>query len=175
VRLIQLFVNSYDDLTETETINNPNDLSRWLGRRGFPPGRRPLRPTDVTRLHAVREALRAVFTSHNGGGPPDVETIELLNAESARATLAAAFSPAGQPNVEGPAPGVPGLLAALFAAGIAGAQQGMWERLKACPGCGWVFYDHSRNGRGIWCTMAICGSRAKMRAYRRRRSRGLTP
>ncbi|GAA4042222.1 CGNR zinc finger domain-containing protein [Nonomuraea soli] len=52
---------------------------------------------------------------------------------------------------------------------------GRWARLKACPDCGWVFYDHSRNGSRRWCVMNPggseargCGSIAKVRAYRQR-------
>lgn len=40
------------------------------------------------------------------------------------------------------------------------------KRIKECPtveGCGWLFYDSSRNGRRNWCSMRGCGSRAKMR------------
>jgi predicted RNA-binding Zn ribbon-like protein len=50
---------------------------------------------------------------------------------------------------------------------------GTWSRLKACPGvhCGWAFYDHSRNQSGSWCSMSVCGSRAKVREYRRRKKR----
>jgi predicted RNA-binding Zn ribbon-like protein len=50
---------------------------------------------------------------------------------------------------------------------------GSWHRLKACPGvhCGWAFYDHSRNQSGSWCSMSVCGSRAKAREYRRRNRR----
>jgi predicted RNA-binding Zn ribbon-like protein len=50
---------------------------------------------------------------------------------------------------------------------------GSWQRLKACPGrhCGWVFYDHSRNNSGRWCSMSVCGGREKARAhYHRQRS-----
>jgi predicted RNA-binding Zn ribbon-like protein len=50
-----------------------------------------------------------------------------------------------------------------------------WSRLKACPDCQWVFYDHSRNGSKRWCLMTAggpdgrsCGSIAKVRAYRAR-------
>jgi predicted RNA-binding Zn ribbon-like protein len=44
-------------------------------------------------------------------------------------------------------------------------------RVHRCPGrnCGWLFLDTS--GRRRWCSMATCGSRAKMRAmYARRRA-----
>ncbi|MFL5798453.1 MAG: CGNR zinc finger domain-containing protein [Actinomycetota bacterium] len=43
--------------------------------------------------------------------------------------------------------------------------------VRACPGsdCGWLFLD--RTGRRRWCTMAICGNRAKARRhYARHRS-----
>jgi predicted RNA-binding Zn ribbon-like protein len=48
---------------------------------------------------------------------------------------------------------------------------GTWDRLKACPGhdCGWAFYDHSRNQTGRWCSMSVCGGRAKARAHYHRR------
>jgi predicted RNA-binding Zn ribbon-like protein len=48
---------------------------------------------------------------------------------------------------------------------------GSWSRVKACQNdtCRWLFVDGSRNRSRTWCTMAICGSRMKSRAYRARR------
>ena len=45
---------------------------------------------------------------------------------------------------------------------------GTWRRLKACreDTCQWAFYDRSKNRSGTWCSMAVCGNRAKARAYR---------
>jgi len=44
-----------------------------------------------------------------------------------------------------------------------------------CPGqgCGWVFLDPP--GRRRWCTMAICGNRAKARRYATRRRGAAAP
>lgn len=38
-------------------------------------------------------------------------------------------------------------------------------RISACPGqgCGWLF--HNATGRRRWCSMAVCGNRAKARAF----------
>jgi predicted RNA-binding Zn ribbon-like protein len=49
--------------------------------------------------------------------------------------------------------------------------KGDWPRVKLCaaPDCRWAFYDVSRNGRGRWCAMEICGNRQKTRTYRERR------
>jgi CGNR zinc finger len=50
-----------------------------------------------------------------------------------------------------------------------------WSRLKACPDCRWVFYDHTRNASKRWCMMNAagprsrgCGTIAKVRSYRER-------
>jgi predicted RNA-binding Zn ribbon-like protein len=45
--------------------------------------------------------------------------------------------------------------------------------LRACPldegGCGWLFFDRSRNGSRRWCVMADCGTNAKARRLTERR------
>jgi predicted RNA-binding Zn ribbon-like protein len=53
------------------------------------------------------------------------------------------------------------------------ATAGTWSRLKVCSAddCQWAFYDRSPTRSGCWCSMQICGSRAKSRAYRNRASR----
>jgi predicted RNA-binding Zn ribbon-like protein len=61
--------------------------------------------------------------------------------------------------------GALGLVLALVATAML---DGTWERMKACRECRWVFYDHSRNAAGSWCSMAVCGGRVKQRAYYRR-------
>jgi predicted RNA-binding Zn ribbon-like protein len=39
------------------------------------------------------------------------------------------------------------------------------DQVSACPGvgCGWLFLD--RSGRRRWCSMAVCGNRAKVRRF----------
>lgn len=41
------------------------------------------------------------------------------------------------------------------------------ERLRRCSGdhCQLAFYDTSRSGRRQWCSMAVCGNRAKARRH----------
>jgi predicted RNA-binding Zn ribbon-like protein len=45
-----------------------------------------------------------------------------------------------------------------------------WERLKACRAedCRWAFLDDAKNHSRAWCSMKVCGNRAKARAYRER-------
>ena len=45
-------------------------------------------------------------------------------------------------------------------------------RIKECEGadgCGWLFYDTSKNVSRRWCSMEGCGTRSKMRRYYARR------
>lgn len=46
------------------------------------------------------------------------------------------------------------------------------DRLRNCggPDCPMIFLDLSRAGRRTWCSMARCGNRAKVRAFRARSS-----
>ena len=47
------------------------------------------------------------------------------------------------------------------------------RRLKQCPGehCGWLFLDQTKSRTRRWCEMRVCGSRAKIRRFRRLRRR----
>jgi len=65
----------------------------------------------------------------------------------------------------------------LLATVVAAITAGTWRRLKACPDCRWVFYDHTRNGSKRWCLMyaggpegRACGTIAKVRRYRDRQA-----
>ncbi|WP_197358055.1 CGNR zinc finger domain-containing protein, partial [Streptomyces clavuligerus] len=67
----------------------------------------------------------------------------------------------------------PGTLLARVAEAIAAAAaDGTWPRLKACEAetCRWAYYDRSPAARRRWCSMSVCGARAKMRTYRARRA-----
>jgi predicted RNA-binding Zn ribbon-like protein len=49
---------------------------------------------------------------------------------------------------------------------------GQLDRVRQCPGCGWLFFDTSRNGQRAWCDMRVCGNRAKaQRHYRRQQNK----
>jgi predicted RNA-binding Zn ribbon-like protein len=44
----------------------------------------------------------------------------------------------------------------------------VWDdvhRIKQCPGCGYVFYDETKNGKRRWCNPLACGTKDKMKRY----------
>ena len=70
-------------------------------------------------------------------------------------------------------------VAGLLVLVVEALASGWWARLKSCPDCRNVFYDHSRNRSRTWCSMyaetpdgRACGSIAKVRAYRGRKREG---
>ncbi len=165
--LVPRFVNTYDRLTRRGIIETPEALDRWIAARGLNRGT-PVTRNDLRYVHDVRELLRSVLKAHNGA-PLDSPLIERLNESSARAPLVLRLQTDGRPCVVSDAAGARGVVAAVLASAIQAADRDIWGRLKACRECDWVFYDRSKNRSGTWCTMTICGSRSKMRAYRKRR------
>ncbi|WP_093714041.1 CGNR zinc finger domain-containing protein [Actinacidiphila alni] len=169
LRLVQDLVNTVDLEGGTEELGAPEALAAWAGERGVQgPGFDAGGLADVL---VLREALRDVCQAHTGVDVP-AGTLEALAALLERAPLRLAVDAEGGAAVR-PAAGLtgPAALTAEVAAAVAAAvADGTWARLKACAAdtCRWVYYDRSPSGRSRWCTMAICGSRAKMRAYRSR-------
>jgi predicted RNA-binding Zn ribbon-like protein len=166
--LVQDFINTIDLEDRTEELSSPERLAAWLEERGLLEGSAPCDGRDLWLAHSAREALRELAFVNNDGAAAE-EAWKALNAVATEAELHVAFSPEGaqlEPGVRG----VPGALGRLLALVYEAMQDGTWSRFKACrdEGCRWVFYDHSKNRSGAWCTMASCGNRAKTRSYRRR-------
>jgi hypothetical protein len=68
--------------------------------------------------------------------------------------------------------GVDRIVGKLMATVYTATEIGIWNRLKTCGQCEWVFFDRSRNRSARWCAMAVCGNRTKNREYRQRRGTG---
>jgi predicted RNA-binding Zn ribbon-like protein len=65
-----------------------------------------------------------------------------------------------------------GFLGHVLHSAVALALAPSLRRVKACPACGWLFLDRTRNRSKRWCITALCGNRAKTRRhYRRRKAR----
>lgn len=164
---MQDLANTLDVENDVDALDAPGGLAAFARQHRL--DGLGLAPADLPALRELREALRAACLAHTGADVP-ADTGERLNRMLADAPLVLTVAADGAPRLR-PAPGLTGVpaLTARIAAGVAAAAaDGGWRRLKACEAhdCLWVFYDRSPAGRGRWCTMAVCGSRAKMRAYR---------
>jgi predicted RNA-binding Zn ribbon-like protein len=170
--LVQAFVNSNYDLEfehGAELFADPGALRAWLDRRGLIEPDARVGEREVERALAVREGLRALLIANNGGALDDAAVAALDDvAGSAPLTVALAD---GEPSFRPAAGGVDGAIGLVLSIVSRSMLEGSWQRMKSCRqhDCRWAFYDHSRNAAGSWCSMAVCGGRAKARAYYRRR------
>jgi predicted RNA-binding Zn ribbon-like protein len=155
LQLVEEFVNTLDLETGNETLD-----ADWLAAHDLHVG-------ELAEARALREALRALLLANNGR-PLDPAAVRKLDAEGRRAGLEVRFDAGGHAALAAPADGLARLLAIVAHA----EADGTWARMKACPDahCAWAFYDSTRNRSRTWCDMAICGNRAKARAFRARRA-----
>lgn len=152
--LIEALVNTLDVESGADTLGTPENLERFA-----------LAERDLGAARALREALRCACLAHAGHGTPDG-----LDALLTGAPLHVSIAADGTARLRAAAGG-DSLLCRVALAIAAGAADGTWARLKACEAedCRWAYYDRSPAGRRRWCSMSVCGARAKMRTYRARR------
>jgi predicted RNA-binding Zn ribbon-like protein len=171
---VRVFVNTLDIETHEEQLADPKSTAAWFAERSLlPDSDHALADSDVRQARELREALRKLLLAHNGA-PLEPAAVDSVNAAAKSAELVVRFDEGGHAALTPVRPGIDGALGRLLAIVFGAMADGTWERLKACPAddCEWAFYDWSKNGSGTWCDMAVCGNRAKARAYRERRQRG---
>jgi predicted RNA-binding Zn ribbon-like protein len=172
--VVQAFANSFWDLERgsPEQWPTPQALADWLSERDLLEPRSRLGAADLKRALDVREGLRALLLANNGAAV-NQEAVERLNEALRGPGLFVQLNPSAQPRFAGRRRDLDTALATIATIVAVAQLEGSWQRLKACRGehCGWTFYDYSRNQGSNWCAMSVCGSRAKARAYRRRKGR----
>jgi predicted RNA-binding Zn ribbon-like protein len=177
--LVQSFINSHYDLVVdhgAELLATPHSLGAWLLARGLIGARTRVVEEDLERALAIREGLRTMARS-DGGGEAAGETLRKLNRAARGAAAEIRFANDGPQLVLHGRGEVAAALGLVLAIAGRAMIDGSWSRLKVCPGedCDWAFYDNSRNQTGRWCSMSVCGARAKARAHYHRRRRGGDP
>ena len=179
------FVNTLHIETGAEELTSPEALVDWLrarkllgdaadaagdARDGAEVGE------ALERAIRLREALRDMLLTNNDGRPLDPSAPAVMDEVAGRARLRLRVSADGTARLDAESGGVDGALGRLLVIVYRAMETGTWSRLKACRAdtCRWAFYDHSRNGSSHWCSMDVCGSREKARAYRQRHRGGIT-
>lgn len=169
LRLIEELVNTRDVEHGLDGFSSVEGLAAWLRERALIAAEETVVEADRTRVVAFRERLRRLLLTHNGvAGRP--EAGRELTDEVRSSLLRVAVGEDGCMTLVPACGGVDGAIAQLVAAITTAAIDGSWERMKACreDTCHWAFYDHSKNASGTWCSMAVCGNRAKVRRHRER-------
>lgn len=173
--VVQAFVNTRlitaSNPYAREDLSSPAALDAWWG--AYDPGAL-LNATDhdLDLAISVREGLRGVLAHHNGASlDVDAAAIDRLEAIAATLPLRVTFNAGRDPVAAVGTGSAAEALAGLLARTVRGRIDETWTRLKVCrnPTCRTAFYDTSKNHSGTWCSMRLCGARAKQRSYMERR------
>jgi predicted RNA-binding Zn ribbon-like protein len=160
-------------LARWEIVDDPDDLGRLLG---MVLGLSPL-PADAADLAAMRP-LRAAIGRHaydlaEGAvpvrvDPPRPDDIATLNAAAALPPLVPVLGPDGDTTFATPTVTAALSTVARDAIELFGGPLARRIRVCAAENCGLLFVDTSRSGQRRWCSMELCGNRAKVRTHRSR-------
>jgi predicted RNA-binding Zn ribbon-like protein len=137
-------------------------------------------PAAQQALHqalALRAALHRLFLAIATRQRPDPADLERLRRAYADAMSGATLVPANERFAWDWRPDEQRLDQVLWPVARSAVElltTGDPRRIKVCEnpyGCGWLFYDSSKNGSRRWCSMEGCGSQVKMRRqYAKRRA-----
>ncbi|MBV9101653.1 MAG: CGNR zinc finger domain-containing protein [Candidatus Dormibacteraeota bacterium] len=167
LELVQRFVNSLDYPHGPDELATPESAARWI--EAATGDAVEVSPRDIKRLVTARETLRDLLEAH-AGEAVDPEVPVRLQKLLSCAPLRPVLTTDGATLVVD-CGGVDSLLGRISTAIVWATLEGKWSRLKVCRSdrCRFAYYDHSKNGSGQWCSMRVCGTREKARAYRARR------
>lgn len=169
LELVRQFVNTRDIDDHIDEISSPRELERWVAAHDLGGG--AATQSDVGRFADVREGLRALLLK-NTGEPLDRDAVARMDAVAGSVPLSVTFG--GDCELRPAGEGLDGALGTILSVVYASMRDKSFHRLKACreETCEWAFYDHSRNRSATWCSMKVCGNRAKARTYRARHGKG---
>jgi predicted RNA-binding Zn ribbon-like protein len=169
LELVLDFLNSMDVEEGTDELADESAYRGWLRAHGLPDR------ADLDAARSFRTLLRSAVGDAMAGDAAagDATAGGAAAGEAAAAAggvpVAVRLGPDRRPTLSSPDP-----LGQIAAAAVRLVDDGRWDRLKICTAddCRWAFYDRSKNRSRHWCSMDVCGNRAKSRTFRERRRSG---
>lgn len=150
-----------------EELGSPDDLIAWWRANGLT--LESATGTDVSEAHIMREGLRALMATNNDApGPPDAQALSALEALTSALPLISLPTRDANAILRPGASGTPREgLGWLLVAVVLDRASGQWDRAKVCADldCREAFRDTTRNHSRTWCSMQVCGARAKQRTF----------
>jgi hypothetical protein len=142
------FLNTLDVDDGTDVLDDTAAWVDWAARHGLETVSG--KAEDLGSIRALRDDLRCIA---KGEGDCSVDVPVTVRMEGGRVTL-------GGKTPQG----------VIASAAARLAVEDRLSRVKICPAddCQWAFYDASRNHSRQWCSMKVCGNRAKARSHRER-------
>ena len=171
------FVNTVGDQGKSRQIDWIADwpaLSAWMAAAGLadpgPPPGEDGGAEVLGALYGLRAQAYPVLAALAAGAAPPRDAWAALEqrfrAATARSRLAATEAGfAWEPEDTTGAGALPDRLALSLEALL---RRPDLDRLRQCARCTWLFLDHGRGRGRRWCSMRVCGNRAKAEAFRHR-------
>lgn len=149
-----------------DRLSDPDDLKQWAKEATLPIDSK-VGQVHVRQAHYLRSALSEAFTSRIANESASPEALEAINQHMVSyATRQVLRFKDGAYTVERASGSftAPMLLESLAHEGATLLASPQAERLKQCssPDCVLIFVDTSRSQKRRWCSMEICGNRAKV-------------
>lgn len=154
-----------------ERMPGREELARWLAEAGLLERAEPT-AEELQQAHALRDAIHAAGTDVLARRPVRRAALEAINRAARGLRLGAPQLSAGlAARWEGSAPVAVAL--GRVAADAIEVLSRHADRLARCQleGCGALLLSRSRGEPRRWCSMELCGNRAKVAAFRRRQAR----
>ncbi len=117
---------------------------------------------------STRRRLCSQAAAYGPPHPPRPDDIATVNAAAAVPPLVPALRPDGGTTLVAPAARAAFSTLARDAVDLFGGPLARRIRVCAAENCGLLLVDTSRPGRRRWCSMELCGNRAKIRTHRSR-------
>lgn len=155
-----------------ERLRSREDIARWLVEAGLAHAAPRVTAADLANARDLREAIFRVARAAMDGTPAFGADVRAINAWASRPDLPPRFDRIGG-GVARTGPSTVNAALATLARDAADLFGGPYAaRVRECeaPDCSSLFLDTSRARRRRWCSMAACGNRQKVAAYRRRRT-----
>jgi predicted RNA-binding Zn ribbon-like protein len=168
LEVLRRFCNSTNPENGAERFRDAAQLDAWLEAEGLDAVRADR--AGLARVIRFRRQVRALAVANRDGRHDAVALHSIVDSVGAGSLRVVARNDGLA--LVGRGRGISALLAYLASIIVIAHADGTWSRLKACTNghCQWMFYDHSKNSNGTWCSMSACGQRHKAREYRARQS-----
>jgi predicted RNA-binding Zn ribbon-like protein len=154
-----------------ELLVTAGDAARWLQAARLIDETRPLEDADLRELRELRDAIYRIGYAAVANRAPSTRDLHLLNKMAQRGDAVPQLNEDWSLRTSG-ADALNAALATLARDAIAlfgDSQQRAHLRTCEQDDCAGLFLDRSRGERRRWCSMARCGSRAKVAAFRQRK------
>ena len=161
-----------------DSLQSDSDILRWLADTGWPVKGNLANPKPDNLLHSartLREAIRKLVETRKAGKRADVAHFNAFLAES-QSHLKLSPGKGGTLNIEREwkQQTPEEILAPIAEAAAELLATGDFNLVRRCEDseCVLWFYDRTRSHRRRWCSMATCGNRNKVAAFRKRHQTG---